>query len=147
MIRIEMQAPRAMIVPGAARPEIAPTTTSPIGVSPKEPNQSRLITRESMCWGTSSISIVSQTAMPKPMEVPRRNDATMASEYQGESAKTTTSRLFTIQIRYEIRPRRRLRSSCANATAPDDHPGTEHREDHPVCAHAEVKVRADELWR
>src|SRR5919201_4907116 len=88
----EMQAPRATIVPGAASPETAPAASSPNGVSPKAPNQSRLTTRESMCCGTSSISIVSQTAMAKPMQMPRQNEATTATEYHGERAKTITSR-------------------------------------------------------
>src|SRR6266498_974479 len=52
------------------------------------------------------------------MQMPRQKDATKASEYQGESAKTTTRRLFTIQIRYEIRPRRRLGFVWAKVTAP-----------------------------
>src|ERR671931_2860473 len=117
-MQIETHAPSAMIVPGAASPEIAPTTSNPTGVSPNDPNQSMLITRESMCCGTSSISIVSQTATPKPMQIPRRNAATTANEDHGESANTITSRLFSIQITYEIRPRRRLRFDYANATAP-----------------------------
>ena len=107
-MQIEIAAASAMIVPGSARSEIAPTNSRPNGVRPSEPNQSRLTTRESMCRGTSSISIVSQTVTPKPMQIPRTNAAAAASGNQGERAKTITSRLFTIQIRYEIRPRRRL---------------------------------------
>src|SRR5881394_918387 len=112
------EAPTSAIVLGAASPATAPTINSPTGVRPNEPNQSRLITRESMCCGTSSISIVSQTATPKPMHAPRRNDAATATEYQGESANTITSRLFSIQIRYEIRPRLRLGLSWPKETAP-----------------------------
>src|SRR6185295_12179995 len=52
------------------------------------------------------------------MQMPRRNDTTRATEYHGDSANATTSRLFTIQIRYEISPRRRLGFIWAKVIAP-----------------------------
>src|SRR5512133_3881486 len=52
------------------------------------------------------------------MQIPRQNEARRASEYQGESAKTTIRRLFSIQIRYEISPRRRLGFIWPKVTAP-----------------------------
>ena len=42
-----INAPVAMIVPGAASPAIAAANASPTGISPNEPKKSRLTTRES----------------------------------------------------------------------------------------------------
>src|SRR5439155_6288690 len=66
-----ISAPVAMIVPGAARAAIDAANARPIGISPNEPKKSRLTTRESRWFGTSSCSIVSQIATPKPRQKPR----------------------------------------------------------------------------
>ena len=96
-----------MIVPGAARPAMPADSARPSGISPNEPKKSRLTTRESMFSGTSSISIVSQTATAKPMQVPRTTASTPASSYHGDSTSPAMQRLFTSQMAYERIPRRR----------------------------------------
>src|SRR5947208_8835478 len=92
-----INAPVAMIVPGAARPAIAAANARPIGISPNEPKKSRLTTRESRLFGTSSCSIVSQIATPKPRQKPRTTADAAASSYHGDSASTAIARLLTSQ--------------------------------------------------
>jgi hypothetical protein len=60
-----------MSVPGEPRPESTAQIPKPAGKRPSEPNQSMLITRESMCLGTRCISIVSHSVIAKPMQKPR----------------------------------------------------------------------------
>ena len=64
----------------------APATTKPTGVSPNEPNWSKLSTRERRCSGTSSVISVIHAAVPMPIQPPRSD--TFSDQYQGDSAST-----------------------------------------------------------
>jgi hypothetical protein len=90
----ETRAPDAIIGPGGASPASAPQMASPSGIRPKLPKKSRLTTRPSKCGGTSSWSIVSQSATPKPMHTPRVSASPSASGNHGDSTSPAIAKLL-----------------------------------------------------